>query len=202
MTANRRPNGRKAQAARPPVVSEYVSGSKLMFPIVPERPADAAQIETLLDLTFGSERTRKTVYRLRESIPHIKPLAFVVRDADDRLLGSIRYWPVMIGAAVSPAIMLGPVAVHPDYQGQGIGRALIRHSLYAATRQGHRLCVLVGDKPYYEPFGFINAADRGLEMPGWVERERFQVMELAAGALEGVSGMVGKPKTIRRRKAA
>lgn len=201
MSANRRPNGRKAQATRPPVVSELVAGSKLMFPILPERAADAAQIETLLDLTFGSERTKKTVYRLRQNVAHVKALAFVVRDEDGVVLGSIRYWPVGIGEAATPAIMLGPVAVHPDYQGQGIGRALIRHSLYAATRLGHRLCILVGDKPYYEPFGFVSAADRGLEMPGWVERERFQVMELAAGSLQGVSGMVCKPARSRRKAA-
>jgi predicted N-acetyltransferase YhbS len=184
------------------VVSELVAGSKLMFPILPERPGDAAQIDTLLDLTFGSERTKKTVYRLREGVPHVKQLAFVVRDDNGTVLGSIRYWPVVIGDEAVPAIMLGPVAVHPDYQGQGIGRALIRHSLYAATRQGHRICILVGDKPYYEPFGFSNAADRGLEMPGWVERERFQLMELAAGALDGVSGVVGKAKPLRRKRAA
>jgi predicted N-acetyltransferase YhbS len=165
-----------------------------MFPIVAERPADAAQIETLLDVTFGSERTKKTVYRLREGVAHVRPLAFVVHEnGDGRLLGSIRYWPVSLGDDQVPAIMLGPVAVHPDYQGQGIGRALIRHSLYAATRLGHRICILVGDKAYYEPFGFGNAADRGLDMPGWVERERFQVMELLPGALDGVAGMVGKP---------
>jgi predicted N-acetyltransferase YhbS len=174
-----------------------------MYPILPERSSDSAQIDSLLDLAFGSDRTRKTVYRLRESVPHIKSLAFVVRDEDGVVLGSIRYWPVSIGEAATPAIMLGPVAVHPDYQGQGIGRALIRHSLYAATRLNHGLCILVGDKPYYEPFGFVNAADRGIEMPGWVERERFQVMELAAGALQGVGGMVGKPvKGSGKKKAA
>jgi predicted N-acetyltransferase YhbS len=171
-----------------------------MFPIVLERPADAAHIDNLLDLTFGSERTKKTVYRLREGVAHIKSLAFVVRNPEGAVLGSIRYWPVVIGENAVSAIMLGPVAVHPDYQGQGIGRALIRHSLYAATRQGHRICILVGDKPYYEPFGFTNAADRGLEMPGWVERERFQAMELIPGALDGVTGMVGK--ATRRRRAA
>ncbi len=172
-----------------------------MFPITAERPADAAQLEQLLDLTFGSGRTAKTVYRLREGVAPIKALSFAVRDGS-RLLGSIRYWPISIGEAASPAIMLGPVAVHPDFQGQGIGRALIRHSLYAATRQGHRLCMLVGDKAYYEPFGFVNAAERGLEMPGWVELERFQIMELVPGALEGVGGMIGKPKLARGRKKA
>lgn len=175
-----------------------------MFPIASERPQDAAQLETLLDLTFGSDRSGKTVYRLRENVAPIKALSFAVRDETGRLLGSIRYWPISIGASATPAVLLGPVAVHPDYQGQGIGRALIRHSLYAATRQGHKLCVLVGDKPYYEPFGFVNAPARGLELPGWADPERFQVMELAPGALEGVSGMIGKPPsaTRTRRKAA
>ncbi len=172
-----------------------------MFPISPERPSDAAQIENLLDLTFGSGRTAKTVYRLREGVAPIKALSFSVRQGS-RLLGSIRYWPISIGESAAPAVMLGPVAVHPDFQGQGIGRALIRHSLYAATRQGHKLCMLVGDKAYYEPFGFIAAAERGLEMPGWVELERFQIMELVPGALEGVSGMIGKPKMPRSRKSA
>lgn len=42
-----------------------------------------------------------------------------------------------------------------------------------------------------------------MELPGWVERERFQVMELAAGALQGVGGMVGKPvKGNGKKKAA
>lgn len=172
-----------------------------MFPISAERPADAAQIENLLDLTFGKGRTGKTVYRLREGVAPIKALSFAVRDGD-KLLGSIRYWPVAIGEACTPAVMLGPVAVHPDVQGQGVGRALIRHSLYAATRQGHRLCILVGDRPYYEPFGFVEATPFGLEMPGWVELERFQVMELVPGALAGVSGLVGRPKPVRRRRAA
>ncbi len=174
-----------------------------MFPISSERPQDAAQLETLLDLTFGPDRSAKTVYRLREGVAPIKALSFAVRDAEAKLLGSIRYWPISIGAAAAPAVLLGPVAVHPDYQGQGIGRALIRHSLYAATRQGHKLCVLVGDKPYYEPFGFVNAPAHGLELPGWVDPERFQVMELAPGALQGVGGMIGKPPGSRaRRKAA
>ncbi len=175
-----------------------------MFPITNERPQDAAQLDSLLDLTFGPDRSAKTVYRLREGVAPIKALSFAVRDAADKLMGSIRYWPIGIGEAAIPAVLLGPVAVHPDYQGQGIGRALIRHSLYAATRQGHKLCVLVGDKAYYEPFGFVNAPAHGLELPGWADPERFQVMALSPGALDGVSGMIAKPRRSSgaRRKAA
>lgn len=163
-----------------------------MYPIVPERPADAVAIEPLLDLSFGPERQQKTVYRLREGVAPVPGLSFAVHDGD-RLIGSIRFWPILIGGR-TPAILLGPLAVDPARRGEGIGRALVRHGLYTATRLGHRICVLVGDKPYYEPFGFRSAVAAGLELPGWVDPERFQVMELEAGALKGVTGMIAKPK--------
>lgn len=175
-----------------------------MYPITPERPADVAAIEPLLDLSFGPDRQQKTVYRLREGVAPIRNLSFAVHDGD-RLIGSIRFWPILIGGH-TPAILLGPLAVDPARRGEGIGRALVRHGLYTATRLGHRICVLVGDRLYYEPFGFRSAVDAGLELPGRVEPERFQVMELKAGALKGVAGMISKPKATvakrRRSKAA
>jgi len=162
-----------------------------MFPILPERPADSARIEALVESCFGAERHQKTVYRFREDVAPIPELSFVVRNGRE-VEGSIRFWPVVIGAREIPAVLLGPLCIAPERQGQGIGRALMRHSLYAATRLGHRICVLVGDKAYYEPFGFRNAPEAGLELPGWVDPERFQVMELMPGAMRGVTGMVAK----------
>ncbi len=171
-----------------------------MFPIVPERPDDAAQIEPLLDVCFGPDRQQKTVYGLREGVAPIAGLAFAVHDGE-KLVGSLRFWPIVI-AGRTPAILLGPLAVDPSRRGEGIGRALMRHGLYEATRLGHRICVLVGDRAYYEPFGFRSAPAAGLELPGWVDPERFLVMELAPHALDGVAGMIGKAKGRRRRRAA
>ncbi len=177
-----------------------------MLPILPERSADSARIEALVAVCFGPDRHRKTVYRFREDVAPIPELSFVVRDGRE-IEGSIRFWPVAIGPRAIPAVLLGPLCISPERQGQGIGRALMRHSLYAATRLGHRICVLVGDKAYYEPFGFHNAPAAGLELPGWVDLERFQVMELMPGALRGVGGMVAKSPFVAagrqvRRKAA
>ena len=171
-----------------------------MFTIVPERPQDAASIEQLLDLGFGPDRHKKTVYALRHDVDPIPELSFVALDADGVVQASIRYWPILIGGRW-PAVLLGPVAVNPVRRGEGMGKALIRHTLQRATEFGHRLCVLVGDKDYYEPFGFSNAHDAGLELPGWADPERFQVRELVPGALQGVSGMVGKPRKAARRRA-
>jgi predicted N-acetyltransferase YhbS len=154
-------------------------------------PSDAAQIDSLLDRAFGYDRTQRTVYRLREGLPALPELSFVARHTDGGLLASIQYWPVLIER--TPAILLGPLAVEPALQGQGYGKALVRHSLSEAKRLGHRLCVVVGAPDYYAPFGFVPATPAGLLLPGPVELPRFQVLELQAGALEGVAGLIGRP---------
>jgi predicted N-acetyltransferase YhbS len=153
-------------------------------------PEDAPRIEILLDRTFGYDRFAKTVYRLREGLPPLSELSFVARHDDGGLLASIQYWAIRIDGA--PAILLGPLAVEPALQGQGYGKALVRHSLSEAKRLGHRLCVVVGAPDYYAPFGFVPAPAAGLVLPGPVEPRRFQVLELQADALDGVGGLIGR----------
>ena len=157
--------------------------------IVHERPGDAALIDTLLDTAFGPGRTAKTVYKLREGVPHDPALDFVAL-VDGQLRGSIRYWPLLLGAARVPSVMLGPLAVDPAYKGQGYGKALMRHSLAHAASLGHRSIILVGDPEYYNPFGFTREKALGLQLPGPVEERRFLALELVPGALDGVAGMI------------
>ncbi len=160
------------------------------FKIVRERRQDAALIESLLDRTFGFDRQRKTVYRLRQGAAPVDKLSFVALAPDGGLLGSLRFWPVRIGTA--RAILLGPLAVEPALQGAGIGRALVGHGLARARRAGAGICVVVGEPAYYAPFGFRNAGAAGLILPGPVEPARFQVLEITPDALAGVSGLIGK----------
>ncbi len=162
----------------------------MSFEIFPERASDAALIEPLLDRSFGFDRHVKTVYRLRERQAPLDPLRFVAVHDDGGLLASLRFWPIAIEA--KPALLLGPLAVEPALRGQGIGRALVRHGLAAARRQGHRICLVVGPPDYYGPFGFVNAASLGLVLPGPVELPRFQALELVPGALQGLRGLVGR----------
>lgn len=162
------------------------------FSLAPEQPEHAETIEALVAEAFGPDRFHKTVYKLRDGVEPIAELCWVALDEDGKLQASIRYWPISIGGRW-PAILLGPVAVKPEMQGKGMGKALIRRTLALATSLGHRICVLVGDREYYEPFGFVNAPKLSFELPGWVDLDRFQVKALVPGALSGVSGMVGKP---------
>ncbi len=158
------------------------------YEILPQRPQDHEHFDSLLDRTFGPDRLAKTVYRLRDGIEDLPELRFVAVSGDGVLLASLRFWPVMVES--TPAILLGPLAVEPSLQGQGIGRALVRHGLATARRLEHRICLVVGEPEYYAPFGFANAAAAGLILPGPVDPRRFQVLEIEAGALEGLRGLI------------
>ena len=162
----------------------------MTYHIVDQRPQDAALLDPLLDRTFGADRQNKTVYRLREGLDPIPGLAFSAIDGSAELLASLRFWPIRIGAA--RAILFGPLAVEPALQGNGIGRALVRHGLDRAQALGESICVIVGEPDYYQPYGFASAGAAGLRLPGPVDARRFQVLELVPGALRVVSGLIGR----------
>lgn len=157
--------------------------------ILPENPEDSRDIEALLDVAFGTERSGKTVYRLRESVEPIPQLCTVIRE-DGTLKGSLRFWPVVIGDDRAPALLLGPVAVAPANRGKGYARELIWDGLDRARRLGYRIVLLVGDEPYYVKFGFTRAFTLSLSLPGPVDLNRFLGLELQPRALTGVSGML------------
>ena len=90
-----------------------------------EAPSDAAAIETLLDLAFGLDRLIKTSYRLREGNHAVQGLSFVARDRELGIVGTVRFWPVKIGRCGIDALLLGPLAVHPERQNIGIGRVVL-----------------------------------------------------------------------------
>lgn len=158
--------------------------------LLPETARDTAEVEALLDLAFGPGRVALSSYRLRDGIEPVPGLCLVARDDYDSLAGTIRFWPVLIGAAGAPALLLGPVAVHPTRQGEGLGALLIAESLERARAAGWTRVVLVGDAPYYQRFGFTREAARGLGFPPPINPERLLARALEPGAFEGVGGML------------
>jgi len=161
-----------------------------MYLISPELPEDAGAIDYILDQAFGAARRRKAVYRLRDGVPPIASLGFVMR-AEGSLKATIRFWPVLIGAEL-PALLLGPIAVLPSERGRGLGVTLMTHALAEARRQGHRRVLLVGDLGYYARFGFSPATKRGIRLWGGVDDDRLLGLALRPGAFDGVSGAIGK----------
>ncbi len=161
-----------------------------MIEIVPQRSSDGPAVEALLDLAFGPYRKQRPSYRLRDGIAPLAGLSFVARDGG-RLAGTLRFWPVTIGGEV-PALLLGPIAVHGDHQGRGIGSALITRGLAEARALGHRIVAAIGDRGFLGRFGFLPARTAGLAMPMPVDEARFLALPLEPGALDGVTGVLGR----------
>jgi predicted N-acetyltransferase YhbS len=155
--------------------------------VTDESPADFVAREDLLDEAFGAARYEKTVERLREGRLPAPGLALVAKDAG-ALIGSLRLWPIYAGDV--PALLLGPLAVTKAYRSRGLGRWLMGEALFRAMAAGHRAILLVGDAPYYEPFGFARRHTLKLVLPGPVDEARFLGLELKSGALNGAKGLV------------
>lgn len=167
-----------------------------MFEIEHERPEHAAAIEALLDLSFGPGRYAKTAQRLREgntAIPELCYVAFLEEGGERHLVGSLSFWPVVIGGV--PGLMLGPLAVEPRLRGQGCGIKLMQRGLADAKALGYRLVILVGDQPYYAKVGFGPAPSGRLTMPGPVDPARLLYRELDIGAFGQARGAITKPVT-------
>ena len=158
-----------------------------MFRIRPETPADTYEVELLFDLAFAPGRTALSSYRLRDGIAPLTDLSLVARDDYDAVAGAVRFWPVRVGAAGLPALLLGPIAVHPTRQGEGLGALLMSESLSRAAASGWERVLLVGDLPYYSRFGFSKV---GVEFPPPTNPDRVLGRELVPGGLEGLHGPV------------
>jgi predicted N-acetyltransferase YhbS len=160
----------------------------LMITIRRELGKDAAVREALLDLGYGAVRFSKVSHVLREGRLPAAGLAFVACDRG-HVIGTVQLWDVAAGDR-GPALLLGPLTVHPSHRDRGVGSALMRHALAAAARLGHRAVMLVGDAAYYERFGFSTEKTRSLWLPGRYDAQRFLALELSPGALDGASGLV------------
>ena len=159
-----------------------------MYQLCEETENDWWEVEALYDLCFAPGRTALSSYRLREGVPTVAALCLVMRDEDKTLAAAIRFWPAEVDGA--DILLLGPIAVHPTRQGEGLGGLLINESLAEARRLGWERVLLVGDAPYYSRFGFEKLTD--VVMPPPTNPDRILGLALKKGAWAGVRGLVTK----------
>ena len=162
-----------------------------MYTLTAENAQDVYEVEALYDLCFAPGREALSSYRLRDDIPSVSALSHVARDSDGTLAGAIRYWPVHVGG--QSALLLGPVAVHPTRQGEGLASMLIRETTALASELGWARVMLVGDAPYYGRFGFKRLEH--VVMPPPTNPERVLGQALRPGAWDGVTGHVTRWET-------
>lgn len=175
-----------------------------MIEIVPLARIAPAEIEALLDAAFGTDRHARTAYRLREGMPWIASLSFAARNGG-RLAGTLQCWPLLLTAPegrAHPLTLVGPVAVLPDAQRGGIGKAMMARLIEAAAAQRHDALVMVGDPEYYDRFfGFSNAATTGWELPGRFDRNRLLARISRPGGLPA-QGMIAPDPAAREKPIA
>lgn len=176
-----------------------------MVTIRTERPVDERAREALLDVAYGEIRHAKPSAKLRKGRLPAESLALVAIErgaflrsgapsdakpvptfADGALLGTVRLWNVSVGGRA--ALLLGPLAVHPQARNRGIGSALMQRALAEAARLGHGAVFLVGDEAYYGRFGFSSAKTGATRLSAACDPARLLARELVPGALDGAAG--------------
>lgn len=168
---------------------------RVMASIVPLSAIDPSMVEQLLDATFGEGRKARTAYRIREGAKPLDALSFAALDDGDYLAATIQAWPTSIVNADGrshPLIMVGPVAVLPQNQGEGFGKALMARLLGALDSEGLIAPpqFLIGDLDYYGQWGFSAGNTGGWQCPGPWDPGRLLV-RAANPAILPPAGMLG-----------
>lgn len=159
-----------------------------MLTIREERPEDYAAIRVVNDRAFGQPQEGRLVDALRE---HEGVMLSLVAEQGGEVVGHILYSPVTIDAAnrALAGAGLGPMAVQPDHQRQGIGSRLIEAGTRLLRDRGCPFIIVLGHPGYYPRFGFHPASGRGIRCPWEVPDEAFMLLVLDEAAMVGVAGV-------------
>lgn len=158
----------------------------------PQRRHDAASIvrDAFWDL-YRPGCVEHLILDLAHTAPEYLPGLELAAERDGELVG--------VGVATTASVIgpdgtrtavsyLGPLAVTPSRQREGIGGALLRELLRRSATLGLPGAFLYGDPGYYGRFGFADAGTWGVTTPDGSNFPAFQGIELRAGALSGISG--------------
>jgi putative acetyltransferase len=168
-----------------------------MILILPEKPEHIPGVRAVEEQAFRRAAEADVVDRLRA---HGAVTLSLVAVEEGLVAGHVLFSPVDIvsqGADGqehrSPAVGMGPVAVLPERQRQGIGSRLIRAGLEEIRQSGHAVVVVLGDPRYYTRFGFVPAGRFGIRFQDEnVPPEDFMIQEMRRGVLENFSNERGK----------
>nr|WP_240929702.1 N-acetyltransferase [Streptomyces coryli] len=165
-----------------------------------ELPADIPAVRAVTAAAFatkdGSEPVEAWLLdELRVSDGWLPALSLVAEDADGEVVGHVVCTRGDVAGA--PALGLGPLSVRPGDQRRGVGLALMHAVLGAADALGEPLVVLLGDPRYYGRYGFVAAAELGIEAPDPNWTSAFQARPLTAYE-PGLKGRFAYAEPFRR----
>ncbi len=172
----------------------------MSFEIRLERPVDHLAVEAMTRAAFLRDHffddgapgcdEHYLAHILRQYPAFVRELDFVAMK-DGQVVGNIMYVHAKIIDVQNRAhavLLFGPLSVLPSFQKQGIGGALLRHSLEEARKLGHRAVVIYGHPSYYPRFGFRPCAEFGIAHSDGKTFDAHMALELVQDGLSGVSG--------------
>jgi len=148
-----------------------------------ERPEDLNAIRHVNDQAFGQDLEGRIVNAIRASDTTLLSLVATI---DGRVVGHILYSPASIGNIRGAA--LGPMAVLPEVQRQGIGSRLVEAGNQAVLSQGLPFIVVLGHVGFYPRFGFVPASSFGITCEWDVPDDAFMVLTSNLERMRGISG--------------
>jgi putative acetyltransferase len=153
--------------------------------VEPEDDSDHDAIASVVSRAFGSPIEARLIDAIRASESFVAGWSLVAV-IDNHIVGHVMvsYATLQTGEDGRRTPNLSPLSVDPDYQGRGIGSALVRAVAQLVDSAGEPLIVLEGNPVYYARFGFEHAAPRGitLPLPDWAPSEAAQILRLSAYA--------------------
>lgn len=163
-----------------------------MVSIREENYADIVAVTRVNEQAFGRPQEARLVAALRVGGKVALSLVAVV---DGVVVGHALFCPVTIvgECAGQTAVALGPIAVEPAWQKQGVGAKLIHVGMARCREQGFGIMIVLGHPEYYPRFGFVPASRFNLRSEYKVRDEVFMAQPLQPGALAHCSGLVVYP---------
>lgn len=160
-----------------------------MLEIRLESVGDAVAIRHVNEQAFGRQNEADLVDALRAAEEDIISLVAV---QDEQIVGHIMFSPVRIESTeeTREATGLGPMAVLPTYQRQGIGSRLVEKGLEVCRERDFTIAVVLGHPTYYPRFGFVPSKPLGIQWEQDVPEDVFMVLALTDNALADVKGIV------------
>jgi predicted N-acetyltransferase YhbS len=153
-----------------------------------EAPLDHRDCESLVrDAFWDLYRPGCVEHLIVHQVRNSPALALdLVAEAEGRLLGCLIATVAHVDK--QEVLYVGPLAVHPDFQGRGVGGQLLSFALSWAQQAGFAGGFLYGNPDYYRRFGFRNAQEWAVTTPDGLNFDAFMGIELRPGGLAEISG--------------
>lgn len=162
-----------------------------------ETPADRDFIRDVNRQAFGGDAEGALIDQLRADGDVLLSL---VAQVDGEIVGHILFSRLEAEVNGRPlkVASLAPMAVTPEFQGRGIGTALVERGLALCRERGISAVVVLGHPDYYPRFGFSARKGQALQSAYSGAGEAYMALELVPGALSGVTGTVRYPQAFHQ----